>query len=300
MSVPAESDREVIRTNLLRRLTACEPRVLVAVAPAGYGKSTLVRQFANRRRSAISCDCSGAHSVASFAQRIAASLAEGDSDRTQALSHQRLLVGAQSEKWAAFALESWALSSAHELCIFENAERLCDSVEMIAYFARLLARTPERRRLAICSRQPLPLPLRRFFVPDEILTLGTEDLRFNKREIARAFAGIEDSSAAIATIARTTRGWPIAVFLIARLARDLPLRGLFDRIGGVAFSDLFAYLSEQVLAVMSPDRFTALLAVAAVPNATSSDISAALGGQWQHDELLGIRRSFAVCLCARP
>ncbi len=300
MVASAVPNRDVVRAELLQRLQAAMPRVLAAIAPAGYGKSTLVRQYAGQVGPAAVCDCMGVRTASDVAQRLAAALADGDAARTAALAHKRLLPSDGAADWIAFALDSWSASSANELCILENAEQLSDSLEIIESLSRLLARTPQLRRLALCSREPLQLALSRFFAPHEIVTLRSEDLRFSEGEIAQAFSGIELSRASIDTVAQITRGWPIAVFLMARLAREQALPLLFDQVGGVAFADLYDYLSEQVLEVMPRERFTALLAVAAIPNARADEIALALGAQWERDDVAAFARSSPFLYAVAP
>ncbi len=259
----------------MRRLVAAQPRILMAIAPAGYGKSTIVRQYAARATSSLLCDCIEARSVVTFAHGVAAALTANRPERAADLAQQLLSSTNDVSGWIAFVTELWSHDHA-DLFIFENVERILDSVECVELLARLLARTPPSRRIAICSRRGLPFPWSRFFAPHEMLTLRGDELRFDAAEIARVFSGVNVRADSLARIADITRGWPIAILLFLRLARERTLPDLLETLDRVDFEDLYDYLSEQVLATMPPARFARLVAVAAIPKATGAEVAAAL------------------------
>ena len=60
---------EVLRTSLLERLERASPAIIAFAAPAGFGKSTLMRQFMARRSGRI-CDCADVHDDLDLARRL--------------------------------------------------------------------------------------------------------------------------------------------------------------------------------------------------------------------------------------
>lgn len=245
------------------------------IAPAGYGKSTLVRQYAAPEKSSLLCDCIEVRSVASFAYGVATALAQDSPDRTADLAQQVLSSANDVSSWIAFVTDMWSRDHAG-LFIFENVERILDSVECVELLRRLLARAPASRRIAICSRRGLQFLWNRFFAPHEVLTLRSDELRFDAEEIARVFSGVNVRADSLERIAEITRGWPIAILLFLRLAREKSLPDLLETLDRIDFEDLYDYLSEQVLAATPPERFARLVAVAAIPQATGEEVAAAL------------------------
>jgi ATP/maltotriose-dependent transcriptional regulator MalT len=290
LSAPTRKPVGIRRDAILHRLNAARPRLVMAIAPAGYGKSTVLRQYAAEFDASAICNCLDVSNQVEFAQEVAKALADGDPPRTAALAQQHL-AGSGNAGWEAFAMDSWSKANAHDLFVFENVECILDSIDNVAFLSRLLARTPGERSLAIGSRRALPFSWHRFFAPHQVLALHGDELRFEAPEIAQAFTGLDISSDSLARVAEITRGWPIAVFLLARLAREGSLVAHFERLGGIDFEDLYDYLSDQVLATMPPKRFARLLAVAAIPRATGAEVAKALDDPEAHDDLVEFART---------
>ena len=68
---------EVKRRSLIGAFRTARPRIVSIVAPAGFGKSTLARQFlAEAGGEFVVCDCAGLVQPGDFARRILAALAD--------------------------------------------------------------------------------------------------------------------------------------------------------------------------------------------------------------------------------
>ena len=72
----ARRERRIIeRPRLIKLLDECEARIILLLAPAGYGKTTLARQWAKTLNGAIWISCTPAHrDVVTFAQDLAAGI----------------------------------------------------------------------------------------------------------------------------------------------------------------------------------------------------------------------------------
>ncbi|TAM58090.1 hypothetical protein EPN52_11440 [bacterium] len=281
----------VQRARLTRRLARASPRIIAAIAPAGYAKSTVVRAYAQTLPSYALCDCEGVRGSVDLAQRLAAALARGDARREREVARQRIAAPDDVSMWGHFALELWLRPSEHPLVVLENVEHTVDSVEQIDFIARLLAHLPVGRQLAICSRRPLPLSLSRFVAPHELASLREDELRFDRGDIRAAFAGLETATGTLEEVARVTRGWPVAVLLFARLAREGVLESALEHSSEVAYSDLYDYLAEQVLASLRPHQLARLLAVASIPRATPAEVALVLDDPSAAEELAALARS---------
>ncbi|HTW86266.1 MAG TPA: BTAD domain-containing putative transcriptional regulator [Candidatus Sulfotelmatobacter sp.] len=282
---------QIPRTSLTKRLSLGAPRIVAAIAPAGYGKSAAIRQYAQTFTSYAVCDCRDLTGSVDFAGRVAGALAGGDARRERALAEQRLADADDVATWAGLMLDAWSESPQQPLFVFENAEHLAESVERIDLLARLLARTPPQRQIAICSRRALPLTLSRFAAPHELVTLREEQLAFDAGEIAEAFRDAELPRGALDQIARITRGWPIAVLLFARLAREGSLSKALEVTSGLEFVDLYDYLVEQIFAVLAPRQFERLMAIASIPGARGEEIAQVLDDPAAAAELAEVARS---------
>jgi DNA-binding SARP family transcriptional activator/tetratricopeptide (TPR) repeat protein len=289
--VVASGSPLIRRDGLIARLSHAAPRILAAIAPAGYGKSTVMRAFAATFPSSSICDCGSVESAAALARELLIAVAHGDQERTAALAQQQIAASADERAWFEFAEQSWSSDGGPELLVFENVEHILDSVENVAFLARILARMPRSRRAGICSRRPLPISLSRFAPPHEVVTLRAQDLRFDEHEIRAVFPNGALEPETLVQIAELTRGWPIAVLLFARLARERKVSALFDDLNAVAFDSLYEYLAEQVLSTLSAAELQQLITIAAIPKATANEVAIATGDPSAAESVAAFARS---------
>src|SRR6476659_9798087 len=72
---PRRERRIIERPRLIKLLDDCEARIILLLAPAGYGKTTLARQWAKTLNGAIWISCTPAHrDVVSFAEDLASGI----------------------------------------------------------------------------------------------------------------------------------------------------------------------------------------------------------------------------------
>jgi len=116
----------------------------------------------------------------------------------------------------------------------------------------------------------LRLRLSRFAAPHEIVALRAADLAFDTDEMA-ALAGTEADAKTISAI---SYGWPVAVLLLARLAREPDFDALLTRLDDVVFEHLHEYLSVEVLATLEPELVETMATIACIPDATDHDLAA--------------------------
>ena len=229
--VPAGRPTDVRRTVLLARLLECEQPLVVLSAPAGYGKTTLLGQWAGddpRTTAWLSADehdnrpRSLATSIAAALQPVAA--LPGDPRRL-----------------------SGALARLPEpvLLVVDGADRLDrDALTLLIGFAENL---PAGSTMALAARRQLRLPLARLRTQGRLGEFAAADLAMDAREARRVVeaTGTHLSAEEFADLLRTAEGWPVGIRLAA-------LSGAGD--GAGADRDVVDYLRSEVLGPLSgPD-----------------------------------------------
>jgi LuxR family maltose regulon positive regulatory protein len=207
----------VRRTSLVDRLAGEPlPPVISVVAPAGYGKTTLLAQWAERR-----------------APRVGwVSLDDRDNDPAVMLAHVVAAVdrvepidpgiyGALAAASAAFTVPRRLTSAIAGMdrpvaIVLDNLEAVtnpecCDAV------AHLALGLPPGSQLALGSRDRLPLPEARLRAQGGIVEIGAADLAMDEREAPAllAGAGVELPDEDVRDLVRRTEGWPTGLYLAA-------------------------------------------------------------------------------------
>jgi LuxR family maltose regulon positive regulatory protein len=246
----------VTRPRLADRLTPAHGRELVLVcAPAGFGKTALLADWARRSRRSVawlSLDADDndparfwRHVAAALdrvrpgiAQQVAALLGEGGG--LQPTSFQAVVTTLVNELAGVTDEVVLVLDDYHLL----QAPPVHQSLEF------LLAHLPACLQLVLASRADPPLPLARLRARGQLAELRERDLRFTPEEAAellRTAVGPELPEAAIAVLADRTEGWVAGLQLAA-----LSLRGHRDIdafVEGFSGSHRFVldYLTQEVL-----------------------------------------------------
>jgi DNA-binding SARP family transcriptional activator len=292
----ASAPRDLLRTSLIERVRAASPAIVAIVAPAGFGKTTLVRQLLGTLGGTMAiCDCSGAASDVELVRRVLPALAEESPERSANLAMNESLLGeghGPASDRVAKALTAWRVPQPQPtIFVFENTEDALADAGARDVLARLLASRPDSRTVVICSREPLRMHVSRFAAPHRILSLRAADLAFDEREIAAIFAPTGASAATVARVGSLSGGWPIAVLLLARFAQEHRLDALLDKLGDVAYEELHEYLADQVLGSAPPAVIDGLLASAAIPRASEADVRLALGEAYRYESFIAFTKS---------
>ncbi|MBV9408903.1 MAG: hypothetical protein JO164_08755 [Candidatus Eremiobacteraeota bacterium] len=277
---PVPTGSDLFRSALVERVRAARPAIVALMAPAGFGKSTFVRQLLDGVPAVAICDCRGAASEIELARRVVAALADEDPERSGSLSQSETILGDEHASAAdriGVVVAAWRVRTRPARFVFENAEDAIADPGARDLLAKLLASRPEPRTIVVCSRESLRMHLSRFAPPHQILSLRATDLAFTADEIGAIFAETGASAAAIERVATISAGWPIAVLLLARFAHEGRLDPLLDALDDVAYEELHEYLADQVLGDAPAAVIDGLLTCAAIPHATERDVRLALG-----------------------
>jgi LuxR family transcriptional regulator, maltose regulon positive regulatory protein len=291
LHIPRTRPGFVARPRLADRLAAAHGGELTLVcAPAGFGKTALLADWARRDRRPVawlSLD-EGDNDPARFWRQVAAAL-----DQVQAGTGKR--VGALLGPPAPRSFEGLVTALVNELNgVAEEPVLVLDDYHLIQAPAVhqsvgfLLGHLPACLRLVLASRADPPLPLARLRARGQLVELRERDLRFTPQEAAallRTAVGPELPEAAVAALVDRTEGWVAGLQLAA-----LSLQGRGDLAEFVAsflgsHRYVLDYLTEEVLA-RQPDQMVGFLLETSVLARLSGPLCEAVTGRADSQRLL--------------
>jgi len=235
----------VVRRDPLLDLVSSSPaRVVAVVAPPGYGKTTLLAQWADRLGDAAAqVTCRPGTDAAGLLAAIARAAAPLDAPATPTV--ERLVR---------------ALAAGRPRTLLVDEVQVLADPDCLRVLADLVDRLPATWRVGLASRSRLPVAAARLRVHGELLELGPDDLVLDVDEAADllAGAGVEPGLEELGDLLERTEGWPVALALAAMALRESTRRP--GAPGPFTGDDRFMrdYLRAEVLNGLS-SRDTSLL-----------------------------------------
>jgi LuxR family transcriptional regulator, maltose regulon positive regulatory protein len=257
----------VSRTALVDRLLASQAApVISVVAPAGYGKSTLLAQWARRRGPRVGW----------------VSVDQRDNDPTVLLSYIAIALdriepidpeilralATPGVSVAATVVPRFAAAVAamtQPVALVLDHVELLGNVQCLDAVAELAVQLPTGSQLALGSRARPPLPLGLLRAQGRLVEIGIEELAMDQREARTLLegAGVRLAEAEVAELVGWTEGWPVGLYLAA-LARNAGGPRRTARAGFTGDQRLMAnYLRSELLARL-PQRTVSFLTRTAV------------------------------------
>jgi DNA-binding SARP family transcriptional activator/tetratricopeptide (TPR) repeat protein len=262
---PALRDETLERPRLLDWLHAkVHGRVVLVLADAGYGKTTLLADFSRRSRTRtlwyrLDDDdrdwvsfihhlvAAGREHDPTFAPRTAGMLAEvgtADPGREVVLD--------------AFIRELPTIAVGGAVLILDDFHLVDDAADVRHITRELLARAPERLTVVFASRRTPSVPLAKLRAVGEVAELGTGELRFDPSETARLFTetyGRRLDADVLADLAVRTEGWIASLQLVQAALRDRTPKEIrrFVRSLNGADHEMYDYLAEEVVGDLDED-----------------------------------------------
>jgi LuxR family transcriptional regulator, maltose regulon positive regulatory protein len=214
----------VRRAALVRQLaTERDAALAVIVAPPGYGKSSLLEEWAE-------------HDRRQFVWLSSEALATGDLDS---------IASSIIDRGGVHGGVVVVVDDAH----LAPAEALRDLL------MPLLEEIPAGSMVAVASRAEPPLPLGRLRARRALIEVRTEDLAMVPAEASVLLrrAGLELDFTAVRVLVSRTEGWPVGLYLSALSLRDeVDVTGALSRLRGDDHR-LAEYFRDEVLATLPPD-----------------------------------------------
>jgi LuxR family transcriptional regulator, maltose regulon positive regulatory protein len=270
-----------LRARLTARLVEERPRLVLLVGPPGFGKTTLLAQWAalDPRPFAWLLADDEDNDPAVMWTYIAAAIAKSADDH---LDEERLqAIGGDPDPGATLANE--LEQSGHEIVIAIDDYFQIESERCHDSLVRFIERAPPNVEIAIISRMAPPLPLARLRASGEVLELGVADLRFTLEESERFLnetlrMDLEPSVAR--ALHDRTEGWPAGIYLAHfglrsardKATRDAPAATASATAVGTRFVQGFGasnryvadYLNEEVLARLDEESLGFMLRTSVV------------------------------------
>ena len=260
--------RLVRRSRLLAAIEESDRRTVLLVAPAGYGKTTLARQWLETAPGAWVTVTTASADIPVLARDLASALGEVaklDSRRVETALSAGKTAADQTRNVARTILaqikepiDGWVvIDDYHLLMANPAAEELIEALERSGNF-RLMVTARERPSWAT--------PRRRVYL--ETVEFGASELALDDDEIAhllppdRRNVGLRSQA----------RGWPAVIALAAHAgALDLPLSA--DAIS----ETLYDYFAEELYERAAPNVQRCLATLAVLPPLSVADLEAFLG-----------------------
>jgi LuxR family maltose regulon positive regulatory protein len=289
------ADAQVPRTALLDLLRASSRTPVAAIlAPPGYGKTTLLAQWADRDPRGfgwLTID-RGDNDPGILLRNLAAALGRigtGDAGVVSTIDARRATVVDAVLPQLGSALATAALPAVlvlDDVHLLENRDSL-DAV------TRLIDYLPAGSQLAFAGRGEPPLPLARLRAEGRMVELGPDDLAMDSQEAGSLLehSQVDPARVDMAELVRRTEGWPVALHFASlslgtgrrRAAKEVPLTG-DDRF-------LVDYLQHELLSRLPARQVQFLTRCSVLERMSGPLCDAVLGTAGSADLLESLSRS---------
>jgi LuxR family maltose regulon positive regulatory protein len=238
-------------------------RLVLLVAEAGYGKTTLLADFARRTRLRtlwFRVDDEDRDWVSVLNYLVAAGR---EADQRFALATADRLAelgttgGNREELVRTFLGELISLSDEPTVLVLDDYHVLDESPDARSIIGSVLARAPERFTLVLATRRRPNLAIARLRALGEVAELTTDDLRFTEHETEELFRDAYRQPLepdVLVDLARRTEGWAASLQLVRAAVRErstAQIRAFVRGLSGVD-ENLYDYLAEEVVGELEP------------------------------------------------
>jgi ATP/maltotriose-dependent transcriptional regulator MalT len=260
--------RIIERPRLIKQLDAAEAPVILIVAPAGYGKTTLARQWAKTLNGVIWVSCTPSHrDVVTFAEDVAAGIdALGGNASRFIGEYMRARSNPQRAAREIAQVLARKLDEAPvQWLVIDDYQEILESPEVQELVVILRQRTAAR--ILISSRTRPDWVKARQLLYAEVAEVGPNDLALTAEE-ATAVLGRRPE---LEKLVRKAEGWPAVVGLAAGLTNVNP--------PDVVETTLHRYVADELFEAADATRRRQLIDLALLPNLSADQLHAWFGDE---------------------
>ena len=210
----------MVRTALVDRLAAVQAPIITVIAPPGYGKTTVLAQWAERvwpRVAWVSCDDRDNDPVV-LLTALAVAL-----DRIEPIDPA--VFWALTSSGAGITVVPRFVSAIASMrppvtVVLDHTEAVTNQ-GCLKTIAELALHLPLGWQFALASRTKVPLPTARLRAQGGIVEVGAEDLAMNLEEASWLLegAGLTSNAPSTSELVRRTEGWPTGLYIAALAIR---------------------------------------------------------------------------------
>ncbi len=217
LAAPAVRPGTVAKADLIAQLCAATVPFATIVAPAGYGKTTLLARWAEadpRQFAWVALDGRNDDDAVMFMRYVAAAIHQVEPvppDVFDALS------GPGGSTWSKRVprLGSALARMERPLVLVLDDLHAVANQSCLDVLAGLFEYVPAGSQIAVASREEPGLPLARWRAQGAVHEIGVADLRLDELEAALLLegAGVELDASEISELTERTEGWPAGLYL---------------------------------------------------------------------------------------
>lgn len=254
LSRPLRLENTLLRDRLITRLSNSNLyRLVLVTSPAGYGKTTLIAQWAAEKSGLgwYSLDDSDNYPerFASYFMAAVQQATDGHCVRSEALAQKRQYASLNG-LFAQLFIELSEWQRPLSIVIDDYHLLTNDAIHQAMRF--FIRHQPENLTLVILSRNLPSLGIANLRVRDQLLEINSQSLAFTHQETGAFFAArLQQPMAEVDSqrLCDEVAGWATALQLIALSARqsNTPAHQSAQRLAGINASHLSDYLVDEVL-----------------------------------------------------
>jgi LuxR family transcriptional regulator, maltose regulon positive regulatory protein len=265
MHPPVLRDGTVRRARLTRTLVAARPSLSLVVAPPGFGKTSLLADWAEgdpRTFAWLAIDRQDNDPTVLWTYIGAAlGLATGGEEAANRLA------SLAREPDPAAAIFAALKPPAGGMVLVLDDYHVIDADECHEAVMRLIELASPDIQLAISSRTDPPLPVARLRAAEQLTEFRASDLQFTPEETAtlvNTSLGLGLPPGSVTVLHDRTDGWPAGLYLAYLSMRAADDREQFVETFGGSNRHVFDYLTEQVLSALEPETLRFMLTTSIV------------------------------------
>jgi ATP/maltotriose-dependent transcriptional regulator MalT/DNA-binding SARP family transcriptional activator len=265
-------------------------RLTTVVAPAGYGKTTLLTGWASRLRTAWHTCTAEDRELRPALDHLAHAV------RTALPDLDFTLPPMSGDVHAMSAALCDALGTAELVLVLDDVHVMTEHDDSVRLLEGLCRQLPPTARLVLSGRRPPPFAVRRLRDGGQLVELTAGDLAFTVEEVAALLTDhLGLCGTDFAWLHRVTGGWPIAV----RLAGEASRHG--DVVDPAGAGQFFDYVATEIVD-REPRRTRELIRVAARFTRFRPELLVALGHPYAAEIIADLagRGLFVEALPAAP